>query len=1058
MALVSELIDVPFRGGLAQGVAPELVPAGGWLTHENVAISKEGEISKRPGFVEETQTSFWGEIHGVGTHEARGELLAYSQENTFDASGFYTAKGLRLYARDRGGEWQERGSLAPLDVRRRPLVRSHFDLDQSSVQVAVTGRYRLVAWLSPATRLGAGSAQEVWIRVDDAETGHVIVSERRVSVPPSLSGPDEPQKLAAFVSGSWFVVVWETINSGSATTFLRAWRISTDLNTLDASPTSLSAIPGGRGLEWDACPLDNTSGGRWAYVLLNGSAVRAEVYSVVTSTLVDTFRVAQVPLVTSQSAPAIHAGSYLGNLRVLCGWIDGGIPTAWLIDGSTWSTFATGINYETTGAFDRVVVHVCSDARTCVLAYSGDRTAGKEETNLRQIYWDSPPDAVWPPEFHTVTGVELWSRPWEPWGDGRVFVVATSYTGTGKRDVGYQILDCGRFGASNNHTVPPIWHGHLARYGGKGQPPISPARVGVSTSEGTSHLPVLAFSDETGNGQIDEVVMARDPAEASGLLRTAQAQGLTVHTGSLTTFYDGERVIPAGFCDYPIITGASLLYSSVGLEGDAVGTNTYLYTAVYAYRDRAGNTHYSEPAPIRTVQISTGGGFTKAQVTLTVRTTSLWHGPEGEEDLAEVQGNVYLLIFRTLKNQSTPFYQRVTSVQVFHSFRDYSVTFLDTLDDAGLLALEYGLLYTDGGILPSQPAPPSCAAAIHGNRVWLVDAEDRRRVWFSRTLVPGEGPAFNVELTLRLDDSPDDITGIASLDSALAVFTASRIYLVEGDGPNDTGEGGAFAVRLLTTTSGCDDGRSLLRFEGGLLYRDPSGLQLLARGGLPAPVGDAVRDVLRDFPRVRAAAHDAGNRRCFWVVDAPDAETFDARVVVYDYRHGSWGTWTWALPGPWAGIVVHNGAPVVHDGSRVLQTTNEGYDDGDTWITLRVRTPWIRLASLAGYQRARRLVLQGEKLSDCTLSARLYLDHDGATVQDTWAWDLGPSTTVTRLPQLALRAVLARQTGRSLAVEVWDSEPAELSRAVTTGVRLFGMSLEIGRKPGVLQMAAGNKR
>jgi hypothetical protein len=1059
MALVSELIDVPFRGGLAQGVAPELVPAGGWLVHENVLISKEGEVSKRYGFVEETQTSFWGTHHAIGTHDARGELLSVAQSNERAGNNFYLGKGVRLRARDAGGEWQERGALAPLEPRRRALVRSHHDLDQSCVQVAVTGRYRLVAWISSPVTLGAGAADEVWIRVDDVETGHTVIRERRVSVPPSLGGIDEPGRLAVFVSASWFVVVWDTAVTASGTTFLRAWRVSTDLNTLDAAPTSMTAIPGARGLEWDACPLD---GSRWVYVLINTTAVRAELYSVVTSTLVDTFRLAQAPVLATQSAPAIHARQFSTTTRILTSWIEAGEPVVWLTESFAWTVVGTSHTFEGGGTFfDRVAPYIESDATWCTLVYSGDRVLGKEETVFHRFQWVAPVATAWGTgsTFSTIKGQELWSRPWEPWDDGRVFVVTTSYVGTDKRDAGFQLVDCGSFGISNNYNVPPIWHGHLARYGGKGQPPLSPVRVGVSSTTGTSHLPVLVVSDETNNGQLDEIILYREPADAAGLGRSAQAQGLTVHTGSLTTLYDGERVLPAGFAEPPVITGASVSYQPTGLEGDAVNTNVYLYTAVYAYRDAAGNTHVSEPAPIKAVSISTGGGFTTAYVTLTIRYTSLWHGPEGDTgELSEAQGTVYVLLFRTVKNQTGPFYQRVTSVQIPNDFREYSTTYVDTLNDAGLTALGYGFLYTNGGVLPSQPAPPSCAAAVHGNRVWLVDAEDRRRVWFSRSLVPGEAPAFNEELTLRLDDAPDEITGIESLDSSLAVFTSSRIYLVDGDGPNDQGEGGAFVVRLLTTTSGCDDGRSLLRFEGGLLYRDPSGLQLLARGGLPAPVGDAVRDVLRTYPRVRAATHDAPGRRCLWVVDAPDAETPDARVIVFDYRHGSWGTWAWALPSPWAGVVAYGGAVAVHDGGRVLSATNEGYDDGDTWITMRVRTPWIRLASLAGYQRARRLVLQGEKLSDCTLSARLYLDHDGTTVQDTWAWDLGPSTTVTRLPQIALRAVLARQHGRSVAVEVWDSEPDDVSRAVVTGVRLFGLSLEIGRKPGPLWVSAGNKR
>ena len=100
--------------------------------------------------------------------------------------------------------------------------------------------------------------------------------------------------------------------------------------------------------------------------------------------------------------------------------------------------------------------------------------------------------------------------------------------------------------------------------------------------------------------------------------------------------------------------------------------------------------------------------FTNAYVTLTIRYTSLWHGSEGDSgELSQNYKYASIYLFRTVKNQSGPFYQRVTSAQIPNDLQEYSVTFTDTLNDAGLTALGYGFLYTNGGILPSQPAPPS---------------------------------------------------------------------------------------------------------------------------------------------------------------------------------------------------------------------------------------------------------------------------------------------------------------------------------------------------------------
>lgn len=1061
MALASQLIDVPFRGGLAQGVAPELVPAGGWLQLENAVLSKDGEIRKRPGFNRDTQSATYGAILGLGVHPARDELIMATVDDSRHPSGYSTSDGVVLRARPEAGGWQDRGLLPPFGVRQRALVRSHLDLDQSSIQLAVTGRFRVAVWLSPPTILGVGAPLEVWMRVDEADSGHAVIQPRRISIPPSLFGSDRPDRCTVFVSGSHFVVVWGSDQSGAYV--IRHWKIATDLNSEDAVPTTIRSYPAARALEWDACPLDAPSGvARWVYAITNGSA-QIEVLTVVTATGVDTPGAVITPPSTP-SAPAIHARSMGGApTRVIVGCIFAGLPHVTMLDATAWNMISNAA-LESTGSWNRIVVYLESNGSHAIVAYSGDRAVGKEETVYYQLPYTTPPTVplpTWSAGFSRIPGQEIWSRPFEPYGDGRIFFVVTSYLGTDKRQAGYHLIDTALRGLGN--AEPPICLGSLARYGGKGQPPLLPVWVPSALGDPRMHLPVLVTSDEVANGQLDEVILDGDTTRAQ-LYGRASAQGLTLHTGSRTTVYDGQRVLPAGFPEPPVIKSALVSYQPApGLEGTATGANVYLYTAVYAYRDDAGNTHYSEPAPIKAVSIGTSGGHLTATVTLEVQYTALGPGAQDNGGTGRTPNKVYVLLFRTVKNQSAPFYQRIASQEIDNRPRDYSATFVDTLDDSGLAALGYGFLYTDGGILPAQPAPPSCGATVHGGRFWLIDAADRRRVWFSRTLVPGEAPAWNEELTIRLDDA-DEITAIESLDASLAVFTRSRVYLIDGDGPNDQGEGGAFAVRLLTTTSGCVDPRSVLRFEGGILYRDASGLQLLARGGLPVPVGDPVRDVLDQHPGHWSAWHDAANRRCLWALEGTDPVTLDAsgKIVVFDYRHTSWSTWSVApelerwryLAGAWG--VLH-----VTDDRRVLSQSTDGYDNdgsGNTWITLRVRTPWIRLASLAGYQRARKMFLQGEKLSDCTLHAQLYLDHDGSTVQDAWSWDLGPGTTVTGLPNFAVRAVLARQHGRSVAVEIYDAAPTATDLEETTGVRLFGLSLEIGAKPGALWLAAGNKR
>lgn len=95
-------------------------------------------------------------------------------------------------------------------------------------------------------------------------------------------------------------------------------------------------------------------------------------------------------------------------------------------------------------------------------------------------------------------------------------------------------------------------------------------------------------------------------------------------------------------------------------------------------------------------------------------------------------------------------------------------------------------LYTDGGVLPATMPPSSYQAIIWQRRVWLVGGHSQ--LWYSRELVSGEAPAWHPALTVTI--AGERIVAAQPINDRLMIWTDKALYSLQGDGPNDVGEGG----------------------------------------------------------------------------------------------------------------------------------------------------------------------------------------------------------------------------------------------------------------------------
>ena len=230
------------------------------------------------------------------------------------------------------------------------------------------------------------------------------------------------------------------------------------------------------------------------------------------------------------------------------------------------------------------------------------------------------------------------------------------------------------------------------------------------------------------------------------------------------------------------------------------------------------------------------------------------------------------------------------------------VQLTDTTTDTALPASGYGILYTNGGVKPSDTLFGPPVAFVHASRMWAVDPIDTKTLRYSKLFVSGEAPGFPQAFFLRLDDCPDGITGLGQLDDKLIIFTPTRIYYVSGDGPNDTGLQGGFAVVRIMADAGTTDARSVLSYPDGLFYLGPGGLNKLSRSLEVLEVGE-VRGIMgavtssvglgHTQPVVLSAELDAVRDRCRFVTSRTDLTTPPvARTIhtVYDHSLNIWTT------------------------------------------------------------------------------------------------------------------------------------------------------------------------
>jgi hypothetical protein len=421
-------------------------------------------------------------------------------------------------------------------------------------------------------------------------------------------------------------------------------------------------------------------------------------------------------------------------------------------------------------------------------------------------------------------------------------------------------------------------------------------------------------------------------------------------TGGQLWQYDGLTPVEHGFHIWP----ENVAFTTSG--GGSMSAQTYYYQVCYEWTDASGLIHRSAPSlPVQVV-------LTNNSVTLRVPTCK-WTS----------KANVRTVIYRWSVAQQT--YYQVTSITspLTNSSRStapgYS-TFVDTQSDAQIIGNT--ILYTTGGVLENIGAPSSIDTTLFKNRLWLVDAEDRNLLWFSKPIIDNT-PVEMCDLqtvfvapTSGGVKSTGAVSALASMDDKLIIFKSDGLYYLTGNGPDITGANNDFSDPVfITSTVGCTNLQSIVNTPMGVMFQSNKGIWILGR------------DLQTNYIGAPVEAYNGDTVVSGVLVPATNQVRFSLAsglILMYDYYYDQWGVFKGA----------NNISSTIWDGrhtlldtyGRVLKETPGVYLDVTQPVLLSCTSAWINVAGIQGYERFYQLLLLGKYFTPFTLNVQIAYDYN----------------------------------------------------------------------------------
>lgn len=540
--------------------------------------------------------------------------------------------------------------------------------------------------------------------------------------------------------------------------------------------------------------------------------------------------------------------------------------------------------------------------------------------------------------------------------------------------------------------------------------------------------------------------------------RRIQIGRSTMIANGMLSMYDGAAISEADFNLYP--EGITATRSP---GGGSWAAGTYEFVAIYEWTDGQGQRHQSAPSP-------------PVQLVVTLNDTVTFRVPTLQ---LTQRTNVRHVLYGTQPNGTTfnRFGSAWAPVEILNNKAlSHSVTTV-LVGPPASNELLYSQPFVADTTLPNDAPGPCSMVGVHQQRLWL-DLTDRQGAFrYSQQLVTGVGLQFNELLGGQLPVEAGAITGFASMDEMVIIFSDRKLFRITGSGPTPSGGYNGYSDPVeIPSDVGCSDPSSVLKIPDGVMFRSAKGWYLLSRDLSVRYIGGPIKrwdsDVItsavlmEDRQEIRISSRltydpnwSGAIQFCYsYVADTWSIFTVTSwtRTPVADMLQVFDAVW-WPTLGRYVSIGYYDG---INQDTPGTYLDLPGTNIGGFAIGMSARSSFLHLASLEGFQRVRWLYLtaSGPTAPATQLSFRVDFDDLYQTQNPPGAPGcyLTSPLTLTTIPfanpaAVDLRHKFRRQKCKSVAITV-NENPVSAGAAGLTGFQ--AMALQIGARRGTNKLPA----
>lgn len=996
MALQKQTKQFAFGSGVDTRSDQDITPIGKLHMLENGMFSKTGSITKVPGVSNLSKS-----ISGGGYINQISALLNYNDQ-LYCAQSFETGTVDKIYGFSIGGQiWNE---ICPTNIAQGrtldvPLYKKNVNYDGSG-KTGTTCHSNIVVnnyIISQFSSTDWGYCNRSFI---DINTNEVVLSED-FGAGAGVALHRQIQYNNYYYSFNWVV--------GTGITFTYT-NFTGGLSALGAGSVlyaDISAVAANR--LFDVIYYPNTS---QFFIAYNNNAGGISCKSFTINTGTGAVTTVNTNVIAEVAAKGLSIGSAKNN--IYAAWGKAGTGTRI----RCYDTALTAVYTNTLSAGEPTAVGVANyydsaDSTTYVTYEYLDTTIPYYIENI-SFYTVNNVGTV---SLNGLNGVFLHSKPFVY--NGLIYLVVLYSSSEKERSYYLMNINAGKMipvcKLISGNAGAPISTSSPSSGG------IQPITIGVSGHNNIWVMPGTEFIapyDKTSD-KFGPVILIFDLAPTAPL-QQVQMNDLAYFTGGYLGQFDGNIFVESNFFEYPDKCG--LVDSAAA--GPLVAAGTYQFCHLWEWYDSKGVRHQSAPSTPTTITL--GVGHTNCDIYC-------------EDIFATLKGTTNLVIYRT-ENNGTLFYRdNPTYVGSTRNVKQYN----PGLSDTDLIAQE--ILYTTGGILENI-CPASVTAVCNWKNRLITLGDDG--ILYSKEVSAGYAAGMNFLLNININGIKGKPTGIAALQDKLIIFYKDSVHYIVGDGPNDSGQGGNFSLpQLLLKGVGAIRQSGIIEAQDAVYFHSYDGWRVLDKS-LTCDYFGTEMDYFMNSSSVIYSAIYMDKIHQLRITDS-------TKTYIYDTFYKQWSVLTNR-----AALDLIN----IGEACYWLTYNQVGYDDyssykfQNSFYSLRIRTGWIRLDQLIGFQRAWRLfILARYKNTDAhTLKLRVYHDYVPAVNEthtidtssvDPCIWDdsavFGNSSTVEGNNPYIVEAHLKIQKCNAIRFEISDINQSGIGQDLD----LVGITLEFGVKP-----------